>query len=372
MAFTREDRQVWIIVCIVGIVLSTIAALRSGDFSHDFNQFSVAAQLVGSGHLYSFEHMQRAQSAYQDEIIPFGRLPVYALLFKPLTCLPRAAARILWFVINAAALAGSLFLWPFRQPRYAFAAVCWSFPAAILLGHGQDTALFLLFATAGTRLLWSGQFFWAGLVYAMCANKFHLTAGLVALVLAARAWRTIWGGICGLGVLLAVSFAAEGPQWPLRLLELSYSPLFTPAPYKNPNLSGLAYWLPLSTGVEGVLAVAVLAATYRICRRETPEAGAAAALIAGLLTGHHAYVYDCILLIPALIVTLESAAPAPLRLWALLLCLPAMYQLLLTPAMSAMAQFSITGFSLVLLAVFVTAKMKRQDQAEPAAADLDA
>src|ERR1039458_25999 len=100
------------------------------------------------------------------------------------------------------------------------------------------------------------------------------------------------GGVAGGLGQLAISFAAEGWEWPARLLQLSSISDFSPSPSKMPNLLGLTHGLPYGGGVEAVLALLALAAVWVISRRSALTIGATAAVIGGLLVSHHAYVYD--------------------------------------------------------------------------------
>src|ERR1017187_2634751 len=85
--------------------------------------------------------------------------------------------------------------------------------------------------------------------------------------------RTGGGGGGGLGQL-AISFAAEGREWPARLLQLSSISDFSPSPSKMPNLLGLTHGLPYGGGVEAVLALLALAAVWVISRRSALTIGA--------------------------------------------------------------------------------------------------
>jgi hypothetical protein len=101
--------------------------------------------------------------------------------------------------------------------------------------------------------------------------------------------------------------------------------------------------------VESVTAVLVLAAVWFISRRSTLVAGAAAAMLGGLLVGHHAYVYDCVLMMPALALSRESGAPRFLARWAVALVTPVPYLLLMSSRTAGIGQVLVTGFSVVLL-----------------------
>ena len=316
----------------------------------DFNQFYSAAKLAGTGHLYDFGRLQDLELRNGPHPIPFGRLPVYGVLLKPLTALTYNYARVAWLLVNVAALIGFAALWPVRRRQDAVMMLCWSCPAAILLSTGQDTGLFLFMVTVGLRLLQSKRDFAAGLVLSLCAAKFHLALGIPVFLLARRKWGALAGGLAGGLVQLAISFAAEGREWPARLLQLSSISDFSPSPWRMPNLLGLTHWLPYGGVAEAVLALLALAAVWIVSRRSPLAIGATAAIIDGLLVSHHAYVYDAVLLLPACALALRLPVPKAVRYGALLLCVPIAYVLLMQEhAAWVVAQVAINGFGLSLL-----------------------
>jgi hypothetical protein len=228
--------------------------------------------------------------------------------------------------------------------------LCWSLPAAILLSTGQDTGLFLFAVTLGLRLLESKRDFAAGLVFSLCAAKFHLALGIPVFLLARRRWGALAGGVAGGLVQLAISFAAEGREWPARLWRLSSISDFSPNPAKMPNLFGLTHGLPYGAGLEAALALLTLAAVWTIARRSALAIGATAAVTGGLLVSHHAYVYDGLLLLPACALALRLPVPKALRYGALALAVPFPYVLLMQEhGVWIVAQAAINGVCLWLL-----------------------
>jgi len=316
----------------------------------DFNQFYSASKLAGTGHLYDWDRLQELELRNGAHPIPFGRLPVYAVLMKPFTLLPYNNARAAWLLVNLAALAGFAALWPVRRRRDAVMMLCWSCPAAILLSTGQDTGLFLFFVAVGLRLLQSNRNFAAGLVFSLCAAKFHLALGIPVFLLARRQWGALAGGLAGGAIQLAISFAAEGREWPARLMRLSSLSDFSPSPSHMPNLLGLTHALPLGFAVEAVLGILALAAVWSISRRSPLIIGATAAVAAGLLVSHHSYVYDGVLLLPGIALALRLPVPQALRYGALALCIPIPYLLMMQEhGPWILAQVCINGVSLGLL-----------------------
>jgi len=319
------------------------------DRGADFNQFSAAAKLAGSGQMFNWALLRDLQLANRPSAVPFGRLPVYAAAFKPLTLLPYSAGRIVWLALSVGALLGFVFLWPFSQRAHLLLLLCLSGPLMLIFSTGQDSAFFLLFAALGLRLMMAGHDFLAGLALALCAAKLHLAVPFPLFLIATRRWKALFGGVVGGAALFVASSVIEGWNWPVRLFELSKLGEFSPAPYKMANLHGLAYWLPWSGVVEAALALFVLLCVWRIARRYPLEIAIPVMLAAGLLVSYHSYVYDGVLLVPCLAMVQQRPFPRIFKYWSILLCVPIVYQFLLTPRTSAFAHAAITGFSLALM-----------------------
>jgi hypothetical protein len=93
-----------------------------------------------------------------------------------------------------------------------------------------------------------------------------------------------------------------------------------------------------------------LTAVWIIARRSALTIGATAAVTAGLLVSHHAYVYDAVLVLPAVAMALRLKASQALRYAALALCVPIPYLLLMKEhGVWMAAQIGINGFGLMLL-----------------------
>jgi Glycosyltransferase family 87 len=346
-----------VMACLLGAFLFPWMGRTIPEPGTDFNQFYAAGKLAGTGQLYNFERIQELERPHKQTLVPFGRLPFYAAVFKVFTLLPYGWARIAWGVVNLAALGAFALLWPAGRRQDLLMTLCWSCPAALLISMGQDTGLYLLVFTVGLLLLQANRDFAAGLVFSLCAAKFHLALGIPVFLVARRRWPAIWGGLTGGVVQLAVSFAVEGRGWPEQLRRLSAISEFSPVPYKMPNLYGLVYRLPDSAGLEIFLAALVLAAVWRISRSSDLPIGATAALAGGLLTGHHAYVYDSILLVPLLVLVRQLSVPKVIRYWSVLLTTPVPYILLMRNPDAAFGQVLIAGFCLVSLALLLPAAL---------------
>jgi hypothetical protein len=276
--------------------------------------------------------------------------------------MPWPVARALWFFICIAALVGFVYLWPVSSRAWAAVAICWSLPVALCLALGQDSILFLFFVALGLRLLMGGRDFWAGFAFSACIAKPHLALLLPVFVIAQLKWKALLGGVAGGTVSALLSFAMEGKDWPQRLLTLARRPDFDPAAERMPNLRGLLSFLGGGIAAEVALGLIVVAAVWFIFRSQPLPVGGAFVLAGGLLLGHHAYVYDTVLLLPALLLPFQTAWPDHwqewMRKWAFSLVTPPAYLFIMTNfsiVLVILGHIAISGYVLVLTAVTVWA-----------------
>jgi len=351
-------------VALTGFAFNLVFFLANDN--RDFNQYYAAGKLVGTGHLYDWDAIRTLELQYNENVIPFGRIPAFAVAIKPFTWVSYKLARALWLGAGIAALAAFVMLWPVSSRARACAAVCWSLPAALCLSLGQDSILFLFFATCGLKLLLRGKEFWAGAAFSLCAGKPHL-ALLVPVFLAGKnKWKALLGAVVGGLIITSVSFAAEGLAWPAQLLSLMQLPQFDPAPFRMPNLRGLLE--PLGGGLllEVTVAGLVMVVVWFISRRAALPVGASLALAGGLQIGHHSYAYDGVLLLPALLLVFETPHPAWMRLWAMVLFSPIPYLLLAIRHSEWPGHLLISGFVLVWIVFLACTSRRRGHYCAPA------
>jgi hypothetical protein len=254
-------------------------------------------------------------------------------------------------------------LWPFSHRGLLALTICWSYGLAMCVALGQDTPFTMLFLVGGIVLLERRQDVAAGLVLSLAMNKFHLAACVPVLLIALRRWRALGSGAVGCGALVAVSFVIE-PNWTQQLAGLSGRSDFSPAPYKMPNVHGLAYWFPASIYVEIVLTAAIMAAVYVIARAGEWRRATAVGLTAGLLTSFHSYAYDTVLLLPLITLVLGADdSPRVAKIWAIFVSVPAVYLLMMHPATGMAAQFLLAGGCLAVIADIAVRALRRGDQA---------
>jgi hypothetical protein len=232
-----------------------------------------------------------------------------------------------------------------------FIALAWSLPACFTLFFGQDVLLWLLLYALGLSLLRRGYSYTAGIAFALCICKFHLLIGLGVMLLARKEWKTIFAGILSTAILMMACFAIEGPTWPALYEVIVKSPGFSPATNLMPDVYGLVARFPHGLELEILVSAAISFALWFACRRASLTVAGALASAAGLLMAHHAYGYDCLLLLPlCVIVRRELRFPEWMRFTALLLLSPALFFTLASP--SILAQVFVCVF--VIAAIILT------------------
>jgi hypothetical protein len=165
----------------------------------------------------------------------------------------------------------------------------------------------LLFIVLAMREIRRGRDITAGMLFALCSIKVHLFLLLPLLILRQRAWRFAAGlAMGGLGLFL-ISFGPAGRNWPSKLAVLLKSPISNPWPGAMPSIHGLTASFPHAGlwQIAGSIGVAVLA--WTATRNGSFEFGLAAVLAGGILVAPHAYMSDCALIVPALLITLPLA-----------------------------------------------------------------
>jgi hypothetical protein len=276
--------------------------VKLGD--NDFQAFYVSGRLVLHRQLYNasaFQAAERAILGHSNTNLLATRPPFFAVAFWPLAQLPYRVAWPLWEGILLTAVAGFIWLWPDR--RAAAVACCWSGGLVSALANGQDLPLILLWLAVALRFR-ARRPFLAGMVLALCAAKFHLFVFLPLLLWRHRLWRGFAAGAAG---LVAISFAAGGWNWPREYAAALALGGVNPRVDVMPNLHGLVGALPYASAWEIASALLVAAGVLQVVGRTDFPTGLGAVLVGGLLVSRHAYLQDCALLLPVLLMALPAA-----------------------------------------------------------------
>jgi hypothetical protein len=197
------------------------------------------------------------------------------------------------------------------------------------VAEGQDIGFLLLWVALAMRLLGKNRPTGAGVVFSLCAAKFHLFLLLPIWIVANKAWRFAAGLFAGGAILMFLSFIAAGADWPVRYYRLLTNPANNPYASVMPNLHGMVAGWPHHGMLEGAGVLLVGSAVWFAARRWNAEVGLAAVLAGGILAAPHAYMADCALLIPAVLIVLANTSSSGARACGIILLTPVPYLLLM-------------------------------------------
>jgi hypothetical protein len=319
---------------LMGIALFAAMPLsRMVAAENDFVHWYVGGLLFGTPDL----HLEKPNQQKQVELIGsvldhsyFIRPTFYGLLLKPLTWFPYLTAYWLYQVYSLACI--GYFLWTFSRgwpDIWVYAAM--SIPLISNMINGQDVSSLLLFCTVSIVLARKGRDFIAGLVFALCAIKFHLFLLTPVAMIAHKRWQLFWGAVVGETVLFLLGLTGGGWDVFLSLIALLKKPENHPYPELMPNLRGMLFALT-GQATPVLLASVVLpvlaAALYLIIKAPTYEKSFAYCLIAGLIVNFHAYIQDPLLLLLTSALLLDGSESKAFRIVTQILLLPVVYMLL--------------------------------------------
>ena len=329
----NRERPLILAAIVTGIIFLGLIAyvnrVRIIAGQADFAQLYAGASLVGTPDLYSAranDDVIAKAAGVTMEGVTYSRLPFYAWLLKPFTLLPYRAAYYSFVLLNIAAALVFIF---------RFTTICrelplfsaFSLPLLIAFAQGQDTPILLLLVSGVFLLAQRGRDFTAGLILSLCSIKFHLFSMLAVAIIMHKRWRLFGGAVVGGLALLALSFAAAGPDWPSQYLKLATSGYLDPCPGCMPNVKGMSVNMPQ---LEWPLTAAVLILFLLLARRIRDfEIVFALSLIAGLLVSLHAYPQDTVLLLLSFAIFISRSTDKLLRSMMALAVSPPAHLLLL-------------------------------------------
>jgi hypothetical protein len=283
----------------------------------DFGRHGDAADLYrGPGYLEERQFALVPESAGDYFICLYP--PQMTALFAPFVALPYLQAFALWSAIGALVYAGCLFAVGRTCPRLSPVAGTVAICAAAYPGffeqmaHGQCAIVSLACVTGFYLALNAGRPIIAGMAIGLLAFKPTLAATVVAVFILAGEWQLLLGVALGAGAQYGAATLAYGPDvmtgYVRALVQLGEA-----VQQRTPRLYNMhclrAFWtmlVPQAT-VARVLylasAAGVLSLAWRAWRRQSdPGLRFAAVMLATVLVSPHLYVYDLLILAPALMV----------------------------------------------------------------------
>jgi hypothetical protein len=325
-------------LCLWGVLAAAISTPGLRDRSGllkgtDFLQFYVAGSLVREGRADSL-YDYAAHVAEGARRVPESRgttfLPVYgpqvALFFAPLAALGYAPALATWVLATALLYAlGVAAVWRSCPQLAGHGRTAWLLaiaypPLFSLVGHGQSSALALACASGAWLGLRTGRPVLAGLALGGLAYKPQLALGAGLVLLAAGELRILAGAAASAAAQLALAALVLGGD-PL----LAYAGVVRRLGELAPTLGWKLHQMHclraffdllapawLARPAWAAAALAALGLAHRIWRSRLPlSARYAGLLLATALVNPHQYMYDLVILAPALILLADLALARP-------------------------------------------------------------
>jgi len=385
---------VLLIVCLgLGYAWSSFPTSRD-DKSRllDFSEFYAAAKMIRQGLGRSLYDL-KLQAEFQLGVAPvhafYLRPPFEALLFIPYSYLGYRSAYMAWLGTSLAAVL--LAAWLIRNHSNVLEAMLqYTHGIPIDLGLlfilfltfgptmnclliGQDAILILIIYTVAFRALKQGQELQAGCILACGLFKYHLVLPFVMIFAMRRRISFLTGFATVAVALIAVSIYISGPEvlnsYPAMFMNPGYRSLMSFQPEYAANIHGLVYLLTrgriptfISTAAVIVLSLPLLWFTARRWDDRQFELCFSAAVVATVLTGFHAFVYDLtLLLLPTAIACGELAKrrelfrSSTLNAALLVLFLPPVHHLL-----AVYHVYALMGFALLSMFVAIIRAISRK------------
>ena len=290
----------------------------------DFLQFYVLGHLAADGAadvLYdnvAYENATRRLVPETDETFPPVYPPQVSVFFAPLSVLSYGWAALVWSLVSTVLYAVScLVVWRRCGALAPFGVVIgWlavGSPAFFnLVGHGQTTSVVVALLVGMFVALRTGRPVLAGMLLGLLAYKPQVGIAAGLTLLAAREWRIVIGAVVGVAASVAVGWLHYGTPTLLEYAGVLAQPgqltmIVEQKLHHSHSLRTLwallVPWRPAAMTLYVVTAAWVLRHTLRAWQSQAPlERRFAVLLFATVLVSPHAFVYDLVILAPAMII----------------------------------------------------------------------
>ncbi len=332
-------RQLWLIPVYIWVIYSWSITLRqlplgtyaadvhvARDFVHFYSQ-GVATREHDAHALYDLDSLAAVVNRVVPETVEAKFPPVYGpqvgLFFAPLARLPYVPALLTWLAVSLSGYALLVYLvWrtcpTLQRERWTTLLLAVGAPGLYFtMSFGQASVIGLACTTALWLALRQERMFLAGLAIGALAYKpqFGLVAAFVFVL--AGEWRVVFGTVVAIAVQAAVSLAWwDASIFPAYAGVLAQLPSVVDAMEPNKELMHSLRSFFLHLGVPKAAALALSAAASLVaavaalaCWRARGDVALryVVLLIATLLVNPHLFVYDLLLLSPALLVVWDWA-----------------------------------------------------------------
>lgn len=363
----QENRDFWTMLAVAAIVGALLFLLmpipQMLRAENDFVVWYTGAKLFGTPDLHIQKANQDLQLKYLGRVFEhsyFIRPTFYGLLLKPLSWMPYLPAYVVFQVFSVGVCLLYFLRTYARQWKDIYVFAVMSVPVISNIVNGHDVTLLLAFCTASLMLARKNRDFLAGLVFALCAIKFHLFILTPVAMLAHKRWRIFWGAVVGEFGLFLLGLTGGGWSVFLSWIALLRNQENHPYPELMPNLRGMVFALtggPGGTGLMILLSLLVVGVViFLAIRAESYEKAFAYTLMGGLIVNYHAYIQDPMLLLLVSAILFDGTESRGFRVTMQLLLFPVAYILLMWRP-----PFSATYTILVLVALGFAFRDKLRD-----------
>jgi hypothetical protein len=321
---------------IYAINVSTPGLLdRAGQIKGtDFSNFYVLGSLALSHDasvLYDRDALRQTASRLLPESSGSYYLPIYgpqvSLLFMPFALLPYSWALVIWSLISSAVYGVCCWtIWracrSLRREGWMVLLLAAASPAYFnLIAHGQNSAIALACFTVAFVAIKRGKSFLAGLAIGTLVFKPQLGLVVAFVFVVNREWRVVAGALVAAMTQLGVTWLFWGTgvmlaygKWIRGVGEIT--DLLWIKPYQMHSLSSfwalLLPWRNAATVAYAICAAITIASACWIWKSRAPVSlRFAFLLLATVLASPHLYVYDLVILTPALLMSADWALDHP-------------------------------------------------------------
>lgn len=359
----------------------------------DFLHFYIAGRLLRSGEAKSL-YDPVAHAAYQKAVLPESAgtyfVPMYGpqvyAMFEALASLPYTWAAIIWALINSAVYFACCYaLWrkcmQLRPYGYLAMLLAAAYPGFFsLIAFGQSSAPALALFTVAFFALQAGKPFVAGLAIGSLIYKPQLGLAAAVILLAAAEWKIVAGAVTAAVAQLGLAWAHFGSEVMRQYAEVFLrigraEPFLEPKLYQMHSLRSfwmlLIPWRTLETALY-LISAAIMLTIGITCWRRAADLPIryAALLVSTVLVAPHLWIYDLVILAPALLLLGNWALghPNAVATPGLRVLLYACYALpLLGPlAILTRLQLSVVAFAGLLWAIWIASNKASEIGLQPA------
>lgn len=322
-------------LCIWGVFIFDFATPglfdRSGNIKfQDFLPFYISARLIDQGHaavLYNAQVTTESMHAILGQpthvLLPNLYGPQVALFFSPLARFSFPAAARIWIAVSLVLIFLCVYLvWrscSALKPHFGIVALCTlAYPPLFhFLARGQISGLVVACFTAAFFAFRVERNWLAGIALGLLVFKPQFVVAIPLVLLFARAWKSLAGLVMATAAQLALARIYFGPtvmrayiDTLSQLSRVNNSAELSLAPIQMHSWrafwSLLIPWPQLAFALYVLSSVAIIGIATLVWKSSAPLALRFSALtLAALLVNPHLFIYDLLVMAPALLLLVD-------------------------------------------------------------------